>query len=411
MNDIAIEQAVYGGQEAGGYQFLARSPGFVDDWLPLAERLCAGFGERPAGVRCPECVFAQPFGKAHVAVVQVADQGQDAVGRPGALAFRLLIVPRDAYLWLIGDPFEVSERFPPSWQTRGELPALSWPAPLPPRRVEQVQEVLKRAEGPTLLGAAQALVDGGRVVFERAEPDTRLLRGLWMLLPTSTRCELWPASFAFNNTLGFDAVVVPRSGDGFTGYVNEEQADFYPEGRYELNLQIAAESGDQDELDSVLARRSRAQTWRIGLWLLGVLLVVVIFNRFTMPPPQSPPKDRPAPAAKQALQLPPAADFPALDDQERDRLMQSLRQLAVQLKLDPLPNASAEDLLASIDRRLDTAKPQPDVAAQMSEGPVQRRLRVLLWKQGVPDYADPRLSPAELVERLQRKIGDPTGRE
>ena len=88
MPDLFIEQAIYGSQGAGGYRFLARSPGFLDDWLPEAQRLCTAFGERPAGVPCPAAVFAQPLGKQHVAVVQVADQGTDDAGRPGALGFR-----------------------------------------------------------------------------------------------------------------------------------------------------------------------------------------------------------------------------------------------------------------------------------------------------------------------------------
>src|SRR5262249_48335814 len=89
MPDIPIEQAIYGNHGGDGYRFLARSPGFLDDWLPLAQQVCAGFGERPAGVSCPGCVFARPFGKDQVAVVQAADQGTEA-GRPGALGFRLL---------------------------------------------------------------------------------------------------------------------------------------------------------------------------------------------------------------------------------------------------------------------------------------------------------------------------------
>ena len=36
----------HGSQGAGGYRFLARSPGFRDEWLAEAERLCTGFGER-----------------------------------------------------------------------------------------------------------------------------------------------------------------------------------------------------------------------------------------------------------------------------------------------------------------------------------------------------------------------------
>src|SRR4051812_24891006 len=169
MDGFVIEQALYGGQDAGGYQFLARSPGFRDEWLPAAQRLCAGFGERPAGVRCPACVFARPFGKQHVAVVQAADQGADDTGRPGALAFRLLVFPRRDYAAHVGDPFLAADRFPPPWDARGELPALRWPtAEPPPRTVAAVRRFLQGPDGPTLLGGIQVLVDGGRLVFERS---------------------------------------------------------------------------------------------------------------------------------------------------------------------------------------------------------------------------------------------------
>src|SRR5690349_14125025 len=104
---MVIEQAIYGAQGAGGYRFLARSPGFRDDWLPAAERLCTSFGERPAGVACPGCVFAQPFAPGHVAIVQAADQGRDDAGRPGALGFRLMILPEELYSRIGGDPFAV----------------------------------------------------------------------------------------------------------------------------------------------------------------------------------------------------------------------------------------------------------------------------------------------------------------
>src|SRR5947209_20444722 len=153
MSDISVEQAIYGGHGPGGYQFLARSPGFLDEWLPEAEQLCTGFGDRPAGVACPHAVFARPLGRRHVAVVQVADQGSDDAGRPGALAFHLLVLPRLAYAGFGGDPFALAERAAPPWQARGDLPALSWPAVAPPpRTVEEVRTVLKRPEGPELLG-------------------------------------------------------------------------------------------------------------------------------------------------------------------------------------------------------------------------------------------------------------------
>src|SRR5262249_5398111 len=154
-----------------------------------------------------------------------------------------------------GDPFLVADRFPSAWQTRGEIASLSWTAePLPRRTVAEVQHLLKGPDGPLLLGSVQALVDGGRLVFERDGPDPALIRGLWSLLPTSTRCTLWPASFAFGGALGFDAVIVPRIDQAtFAGYVTEDLADGYPQGRYELNLQIAAEAADQRELDYLFA--------------------------------------------------------------------------------------------------------------------------------------------------------------
>jgi len=288
MRHISIEQAIVRGPDGEGCRILARSPGFVDDWLADTEKLCRGFGERPAGVACPACVFAQPFGKRRVAVVQAKDLGIDHAGRPWALGFHLLVMSRGDYADVGGDPFLVAERFPAPWEIRGELPVLSWPVLAPPRRtVADVQAVLQREDGPNLLGGSQVLVDGGRLVFARPKPDTTLLRDLWTLLPVSTRCRLWPASFAFGNALGFDALVVPHAeGEEYEGYLTEEQAGEYPEGRYELHLQIAAEAEDQHALDTLFARRSRAEVWRYGLILLVVSILAVLISNWFVPPPR-----------------------------------------------------------------------------------------------------------------------------
>ncbi len=321
MPDLFIEQAIYGSQGAGGYRFLARSPGFLDDWLPEAQRLCTAFGERPAGVPCPAAVFAQPLGKQHVAVVQVADQGTDDAGRPGALGFRLLVLPRPIYSRWIGDPFLVAEHFPPPWNARGDLPTLTWPdEPLPRRTVDMVRHILRPpgeepdlgvSQSATLLGGVQALVDGGRLVFERPAPEPNLVRNLWALLPASTRGHLWPASFAFSNHLGFHVLVVPRvHSEEVAGYLTEDQAGDYPEGRYELNLQLAAEDGDQRELDALFARRSSSETFRLGLILLVVAVVLVIGMKLlnaaliSAPRPANPEKAAPASKAVTAPEPP-----------------------------------------------------------------------------------------------------------
>ncbi len=309
MDDIPIEQALWIGTN-GRFRLLGRSPGFPDEWLTEAEELCAAFGEPPAGVDCPPCVFAQPFGKHHVAVVQVADQtpksevpnSKSEFRSPKSengdshsdkddllssdfgfrisnlhLGFRQLVFPRQAYALLGADPFALADRFPPPWDLRGDLPALSTPPTLQARTVEEVQQVLKSPEGPALLGGVQALIDGGRLVFQRPAPDTPLLQNLWMLLPASNRGELWPASFAFGNTLRFDVVVTSRpNSDAYEGYLTEDQAADYPQGRYEFNLQVAAEAGDQAELDVLFSRRSRSQTWCLGWLLIAAMLVLLL---------------------------------------------------------------------------------------------------------------------------------------
>jgi hypothetical protein len=415
---MLIEQAIYGGQDVGGYRFLARSPGFREEWLPAAERLCTGFGERPAGVACPQAVFARPLDD-HVAVVQVADQGRDDAGRPGALGFRLLVLPARLYADLGGDPLYVAEQLPPTWEVRGELPALEWSAGPPPyRTVEQLQKVLDVPNSPTLLGGVQMLVDGGRLVFERSEPDPKLVRSLWALLPTATRTELWPATFAFSNAHGFDVLVVPRAaGPQYERYLTEPQAGDYPEGRYELSLQTAIEAGNQAEVDALFARRSRSQTLRLALWLLGIFLVVplVVMSLPTGPRRAPQPAAKKEPGKKAALpedlQLAPAEDYPRLSEGQRRRLagrLQSFgKRLGVALFEGDTDAELSDDLArldAAIDARLGAKRPRRNPGRLRALGPPKRQLQALLWKHGVAEYNEQRLNPLELIEKLEQKL-------
>jgi hypothetical protein len=444
MTTIMVEQAIYGAFDGGGYRFVAQSPGFREDWLLEAERLCAGFGERPAGVACPSALFVQPLDRQHVAILQVADQGIDDAGRPGALGFHLLVLPRAAYRALGGDPFPLAERQPPPWQARGELPSLLWPAePLPPRTVEQVRQVLRRPDGPNLLGGSQVLVDGGRLVFQRSGPDPTLFRDLWQLLPTSTRGELCPATFAFGNALHFHALAVPEAeGEEFTHYHTEEQAGDYPEGRYELALQTAAEAGDQLALDRLFARRSQAQTLRLAVYMLAASVIVGLLVGLLNPPQPAKPKADKQPAPKQSgrgvasLDLPPPDHFPSLTADERQRLTRRLGELADQvgalpaeLKVRQVVLAAAggpvsgplngagllradltaflagsEALLDALDQHLGTPDVNRSPGSLRDHGPLPRRMRVLLWKHGVATYNDPGLNPFELLERLQALV-------
>jgi hypothetical protein len=283
----------------------SRSSGFVDAWQSHVEAMLTAFGERAVGISCPAAVFALPLDKSQVAIVQVTDQ--PAMEGPLYLRFHLLVVPLIAYRKFLGDPFAVAERFPPPWQHIGPaLPELTMPAePLARRSVAEVQTVLKRvkaaalrededplavelteenAESPALLGGVQVLVDGGKVMFVRPGPDPGLIRGLWTLLPDSTRSQLWPATFAYSNALGFDAVVVARPGqEDLTGYTTEQQAADYPAGRYELSLQTFAESADQAGLDGLFGRRSSNEMMRLALIMVVVLSISVFLFRFFGP--------------------------------------------------------------------------------------------------------------------------------
>ncbi len=188
------------------------------------------------------------------------------------------------------------------------MPDLTWSAePLPPRTVKDVQSVLRRvkasalrededpespdfertadnSESPAMLGGVQVLVDGGKLVFARPKGDLPLVEGLWTLLPATTRSKLWPASFAFSNDLGFDVVVLPRVRQAeIEGYTTEEQAANYPQGSYELALQIAAESGSQRDLDAVFQRRNSSEVLRMALMLLIGMMLLVIGSRWFVP--------------------------------------------------------------------------------------------------------------------------------
>jgi hypothetical protein len=407
-----IEQAIYGSQAGGGYRFLARSPGFRDEWLGEAERLCTGFGERPAGVSCPGCVFAWPFDRERVAVVQVADQGADDAGRPGALGFRLLLLPRRLYEDVGSDPFFIADRLPAPWPARGDLPALEWTAgAAPPRTVATLQQVLEVPNSATLLGGAQALLDGGRLVFERTAPDERLVRSLWALLPFSSRSELWPASFCFGNAHGFSVAVVPRASDpAFADYLHEEQAGDYPEGRYELALQTAVESDNQQEVDALFARRSHRQMRRVAVALLAVFAVVGGGLMLMGPTHRA---RRPAPATAPARPRPellPAERYPPFGDAERQQLAKRLHEFGQRLKVALPAGTTDADLTvavgaidAALGARLGGAAKPRDAGPLADYGAIPRQLRVLLWKHEVAGHQEANLNTLELLERIEQQ--------
>lgn len=249
----------------------SRSSNCREAWDREFERIALGFGDRTANVACPEALLALPFAADQVAIVHVRDHDGSS------LRFHFRLMHEQLYRHL-GDPFAIAQRFPPQWDTKTPLEVVYWPEePLPPRTVEQLQRITQQGDGPLLYGATQALVDHSRIALQRPEPQPKLLSDIWQLLPDSTRRERWPATFAFCNELAFDLVVLPSlSPEAMEGYLTEEQTLDYPESRYERALQVAIESGDQHELERLLARRSSSETLRLAIQILVLFVLVSV---------------------------------------------------------------------------------------------------------------------------------------
>lgn len=273
--DLRIHQAVLLSDHRS-VRVLARSTEFD---VPEAERIVVLFGPRPPGIACPVAHFACPFGRHQVAVVRVED-------RPGGfLGFRFLLLARELYRHL-GDPFAIADRYPPDWLASGRLPELAWPEErLPERTLEELDAVLKTGDTGLLLPATQVLVDGNRVLLRRDQPDEAFARGVWLLLPERTRRDLWPASFAFSEELGFHLALgptLPTPTPDRLKPLTEEAIRDYPSSPYELNLQIAIETGDRAALRRLLARRTSDEAIRLGLSILAFSVLVAVLFRFVL---------------------------------------------------------------------------------------------------------------------------------
>lgn len=260
---------------------VAQSEEFGFELEELALRTAVGFGPRPPGIACPEALFALLADEGNtVFIVQVRDLPTDPSVTDPLLGFRFIAVDRSVYAYeFAGDPFGIADHFPPDWFTRGRLPDLDGGKVARKKRtIADVQNVLKTGDGPSLLGTTQALIDGGHVAAQRDTPDPAFVRGVWQLLPDRIRAELWPATFAFSPDLRFHLVVLPSPPPA--GYLGEEQAKDYPESRYELALQSAAESGDQAELDRLFARKTSKEVLRLAIGMVLFALVIAAVMKF-----------------------------------------------------------------------------------------------------------------------------------
>lgn len=263
---------VYVRRDGDRFRVVAQTRGCAATAADRTLTWAAKFGDRPRGVRCPAAVFAFRFHQYVYVVGQAADLGD---GPDPPLGFRFILIGRHVYP---GDPFTVVDQRPPNWSAVGDLDPLAWPVEPNRRTVEPLQKLLKAGDSSLLLGGAQALIDGNKILLESPAPDPDTVRDLWQLLPDSSRDTLFPTSFAFSNDLGFDVVVLTPDGGVEPrrppGYLTADQARDYPEGRYELALQTAIEAGDQREVDRLFARRTSQDTLRLAATMVGLAVLV-----------------------------------------------------------------------------------------------------------------------------------------
>lgn len=272
---LALPQAWAMQRTQGAIEWIAHSEQWQDEWQSELEELIGSFGNRPDGIRCPEAIFAYPLTSRKVVCARMADMGAEGEP-PVAMAFQWVVLTTREYDEVGGHPFRLFAGSTPPWQVRDRLPLFQAQRLQKLDDMETLAKAYQRPESAFVLGGCQAILDGNRLVVERSEPATSLIADLWTLLPLAERSEHWPASFAFSNALHFDVVVVPKIKEEECDqrYLRFEQAEWYPEGRYEAALQWAIEAGDERMVHHLLLRRTRRQTMKLGLYLLlGMMLL------------------------------------------------------------------------------------------------------------------------------------------
>ena len=226
---------------------------------------------------------------------------------------------------------------------------------------------------------------------------------MWALLPASTRTQVWPATYRFGNGEAFDILVVPpKRGPDNPPFVTEEKAGDYPEGRYELALQVAVEAGNQADLTALLSRRSRSHAFALTLALIfAILSLLLVPTALNLLSPEAPKATPPA------LDLPAVDQYPATAPAERQELAARLQQLGHRLH-KPLPEGdSPEELtttLAALDAALGTPDPDHNPGKLSDQGPIKRQLGALLWKHDVTAYNQPGMRTTEMLDHLENKL-------
>lgn len=264
-------------------RWLAESPDFPEEAKPMLAELAVQFGPRPPGQPCAEAVLALPLKRQWVVLARVQDLGSGEP--PLVLGFQFLLLTPRQYEECGCEAFRLLCEIPEIWSARGTVGSAPARPAMHLRSLADLELVLKRPDSPLLLGATQALLDGSRLVLRRSEPATDLFAALWQLLPYRTARELRLATFAFSNQLDLHLLALPATAsvEFDFRYLSQDQAEHYPEGRYELALQIAVEAGEEGTAQRLLLRRTRTDTLWLGLGLLlGMLAIAAAFSTWKL---------------------------------------------------------------------------------------------------------------------------------
>ncbi|WP_020469541.1 hypothetical protein [Zavarzinella formosa] len=179
----------------------------------------------------------------------------------------------------VPNPFFLIEIAPPDWEGKNPQDISLEKANPPGRDTKTLQKVLAEGDGPFLLGGCQTLVDQGKILLQRDQPEEKTIRDLWQLLPLSIQGRTSFTAFAPDNHLGFDLAVLRETLESHPGFLSEDQARDYPESRYERELQAAIESGDERSLQALLNRRSSGETLKLAFSLVIGMAILSIAAR------------------------------------------------------------------------------------------------------------------------------------
>jgi hypothetical protein len=256
--------------DAAGPRVVGRSAGVSFETEEAVLKVISRYG-RPAAGFTNDSVFVLLLGNGDTRLI--------ASVRPGDPCVFQIVLADKGILDL--DSFAVAATLPIS-ATRGELPPLVFDIPRGRERpVAAVRDILQKGDAPLLLGAAQALLDGCKIAVSSADVPATFVRDLWQLLPDLSRAELSFATFSPSADLNFDVAVLPAvPAKGIKGFLSADQVRDYPEGRYELALQRAAENGDQAALNRLFARRTSSQVLRMVIGMILFAFIVVILLKF-----------------------------------------------------------------------------------------------------------------------------------